>query len=255
MNKLEIAMRKTGRKLKKHEPAILTGIGIAGFLTTTVLAVKATPKALELINEAEELKGDKLTIPETVKASWKCYIPATVTGIASMACVIGSNSINMKRSAALAAAYRCSEEAYRVYRDKVVETIGTKKEQSVHDAIAQDDMKKNPVENKTVVITGNGTTLCYDEYSGRYFESDMETIRKIENDFNRRLMSENYISLNEFYYAIGLGNIPIGSDVGWSILNNDKVEIIFDSAIASNGKPCLVIRYLIQPRNDFRDLL
>ena len=29
--------------LTKHSPEILTGIGIAGMVTTTVLAVKATP--------------------------------------------------------------------------------------------------------------------------------------------------------------------------------------------------------------------
>ena len=33
--------------MKKHSPEILTGIGIAGMITTTVMAVKATPKALK----------------------------------------------------------------------------------------------------------------------------------------------------------------------------------------------------------------
>ena len=38
--------------MKKHSPEILTGIGIAGMITTTVMAVRVTPKALVLI-EAE----------------------------------------------------------------------------------------------------------------------------------------------------------------------------------------------------------
>lgn len=37
--------------MKKHSPEILTGIGIAGMITTTVMAVKATPKALILLEE------------------------------------------------------------------------------------------------------------------------------------------------------------------------------------------------------------
>ena len=37
--------------IKKHSPEILTGIGIAGMITTTVMAVRATPKALILIEE------------------------------------------------------------------------------------------------------------------------------------------------------------------------------------------------------------
>ena len=39
--------------MDKHSPEILTGIGITGMITTTVLAVKATPKALELIEESK----------------------------------------------------------------------------------------------------------------------------------------------------------------------------------------------------------
>ncbi len=32
--------------IKKHSPEILTGIGIAGMITTTVMAVRATPKII-----------------------------------------------------------------------------------------------------------------------------------------------------------------------------------------------------------------
>ena len=34
--------------MSKRSPEILTGLGIAGMITTTVLAVKATPKAIKL---------------------------------------------------------------------------------------------------------------------------------------------------------------------------------------------------------------
>ena len=37
----------------KHSPEILTGIGIAGMVTTTVMAVRATPKALDLLEKEE----------------------------------------------------------------------------------------------------------------------------------------------------------------------------------------------------------
>ena len=39
--------------LKKYSPQILTGIGITGMIATTVTAVRATPKALRLIDERE----------------------------------------------------------------------------------------------------------------------------------------------------------------------------------------------------------
>ena len=102
--------------LAQHSPEILTGIGIAGMITTTILAVKATPKAVQLIEaKKDELQLDpeeKLTIGETIQATWKCYVPAAVTGVAATACLIGASSVNLKRNAALATAYKLSETGY-----------------------------------------------------------------------------------------------------------------------------------------------
>ena len=101
MNKEKVTkMFKDIRKgLSEHSPEILMGIGIAGMITTTVLAVKATPKALERIEEKkEEEQKDELTVLETVKATWKVYVPAVVTGMAAVSCLIGANSAHTKRS-------------------------------------------------------------------------------------------------------------------------------------------------------------
>ena len=183
--------------LVKHSPAILTAFGITGMIGTTVLAVKATPKALDLIeNKKEELDKDKLTVVETMKATWKCYVPAAITCATSAACLIGASSVHTKRNAALATAYKLSESALIEYRDKVVETIGEKKEQSVRDAIAKDHVEKNPVTNNEVIITDKGYTLCYDELSGRYFYSDIEKIKKAANELNRQMLNDMYVSLN-----------------------------------------------------------
>ena len=96
------------RVLRKHSPEILTGIGIAGMIATTVTAVRATPKALQLI-DAREIKEEKrLSTAEVVKTTWKCYIPAAMTGTLSVACLIGASSVNAKRNAALATAYTLS---------------------------------------------------------------------------------------------------------------------------------------------------
>ena len=42
----------------------------------------------------------------------------------------------------------------------MVETIGEKKEQTVRDAVAKERLEKNPVENKEVIVTAKGDTLC-----------------------------------------------------------------------------------------------
>ena len=150
MGKLSLSKFAKNAKMwtSKHSPEILTGFGIAGMITTTVLAVRATPKALKLIEDAkfekygEVYEEDRLTVVETVKAAWKPYIPAAVTGVASIACLIGATSVSSRRNAALATAYQLSATAFNDYREKVVETIGEKKEQVVKDKVAEKQIKK-----------------------------------------------------------------------------------------------------------------
>lgn len=234
--------------MKKHSPEILTGVGIAGMISTSVLAVRATPKALILINEKKDEDGvDKLTPVETVKVAWPCYIPAAITGALSAACLIGASSVNVRRNAALATAYSLSESALKEYQGKVIETIGEKKEQSVRDAIAKDKIDRDPVSCREVIITEKGNTLCYDTISGRYFKSDIDKLKKAENELNRQMRDDMHISLNEFYYEIGLNPTSIGDDLGWSV-DHGYIELKFSSQLADDGNPCLVIDYEVAPR-------
>lgn len=238
---------------RKHGPEILTGIGIAGMITATVMAVKATPKALILIEEKKNEESTKsLTPVDTVKAAWTCYIPAAVTGTVSIACLIGASSVNARRNAALATAYTLSESALKEYQEKVIETIGEKKEQTIRDAVAKERIEKTPVTSKEIIITEKGNTLCFDYVSGRYFKSDIETIKKSINILNRRMRDEMYISLNDFYYEVGLSPIGIGNELGWNI-DKGYIEPDFSSQLADDGTPCLVVSYFVEPRYDFRN--
>lgn len=242
--------------MRKHSPGILTGVGIAGMITTTVMAVQATPKALILIDKAEQKKKIEsgelvgLTSVETVKAAWKCYIPAAIVGTVSIGCLIGASSVNMRRNAALATAYTLSETALREYKEKVVETIGEKKEKAVRDAIAKDKLERNPVTNNEVIITERGNTLCYDAISGRYFKSDIEKLKRAENELNHQMLNDGFISLNDFYYEIGLDNIKLGDDLGWDT-RHGLVSLNFDSQLASDGTPCLVLNFSVAPVYDY----
>ncbi|HQJ90395.1 MAG TPA: DUF6353 family protein [Paludibacteraceae bacterium] len=253
MGKLNLSNIAKGVRtaMKKHSPEILTGIGIAGMITTTVMAVRATPKALILIEDKKiENDTDKLTPVETIKATWTCYIPAAITGGLSIICLIGASSVNARRNAALATAYTLSESALKEYQEKVIETIGEKKEQTVRDAIAKERIDKNPVSSREVIITEKGNTLCYDAISGRYFKSDIDKLKKAENELNRRMRDEMYISLNEFYYEIGLNPIKIGDDLGWNI-DHGYIELNFSSQLSDDGNPCLVIDYQVAPRYEY----
>lgn len=241
------------RSVKKHSPTILTGVGIAGMITTTILAVQATPKALRLLEEkkADISETEKLPPIEVVKAAWKVYVPAVLTGTLSTVCLIGANSVNQRRGAALAAAYSLSESALKEYREKVVETIGKKKEQAIRDDIAKDRVTANPV--REVVVTDRGSTLCYDSLSGRYFKSDIETLRRTVNDLNRRMRDEMFISLNDFYCAVDnpdLGPTKLGDRLGWTI-DKGYIDLGFSSQLTADGTPCLVLDYTVAPEYEY----
>lgn len=239
----------------KHSPEILTGIGIAGMITTTVLAVRATPKAIELIEDKkDELKIKKLSVRKTVKTVWKCYVPAIVTGTLSVSCLIGASATNLKRNAALATAYKLSETALNEYTSAVMETIGEKKEQVVRDKVAEKRIEKNPVSKSEVIVTGKGNTLCCEGFTGRYFYSDMDTLRKAENELNRNIINNMYQSLNDFYDLLGVEYSEIGDELGWN-LDKGTVELSFSSQIADDGRPCLVFDYNRPPVYNFSTFL
>lgn len=242
--------------LTKHSPEILTGLGIAGMITTTVLAVKATPKAIKLVEKKkEELElnpEDKLTVVETVQAAWKPYIPAAITGVVSTTCLIGASSVNLRRNAALAAAYHLSETALSEYKEQVIETFGKNKEKKVRDNVDKARVERTPIDDKEVILTGDGDTLCFDYHSGRYFKTSIDKLKKIENILNAKLLREDYISLNDFYDELGLSFTRVGDDLGWHITKG-LIEFSFSTQLV-NDTPCLVLNYNVAPQHDYSRL-
>lgn len=240
-------MRNTVVKsISDKSPEILIGFGLAGMLTSTVMAVKATPKALDIL-EQEDRELSKI---DKVKLTWKCYAPAAVGYCVSAACIIGANSVNSKRNAVLAGAYKLSESALLEYRDKVVEVLGEEKEKEIRDAVAKDRIDKDVNRTNEVVIIGKGETLCYDMISGRYFKSDMDTIQRVRTELSHRLMQETVVSLNEFYTELGLKCTEIGFEMGWCV-DDGLIDISYSSIIADDGQPCLVIHFDNYPKHGF----
>lgn len=242
-------------KMSKYSPEILTGIGIAGMITTTVMAVRATPKALELIEDKkEELDihpSEKLHPVDVVKATWKCYVPATITGVTSVACLIGASSVNARRNAALATAYNLSATALADYKEKVIETIGEKKEQAVRNKVAEEKINKEPVNQSAIIVNANGTTRCFDTITKQRFTSDIEAIKRVVNELNRRMINgEDYVSLNDFYSEIGMQPVSIGEDLGWNVTRG-LIEIDFSAQLDTDGVPCIVLDYAVAPKRGF----
>lgn len=246
ISELKQTAKNLGGAFSKNSPLILTGLGCAGLLTTAVLASTASFKAAEILEREGYYTGD-LSTKEAVGCVWTKYIPAMAVGATSMACIIGANSINASRNAALAAAYTITDAAFREYKGKVIEQIGKTREIKVRDDVAKEKIMQSPVGDRTVIITGNGDVMCYDALCDRYFRSSAEKIRQQVLDLNYDLMSEMWLDLNDLYYAIGLPSTKLGQQVGFD-LDKGKIEIDFSSQLDMTGQPCLVIDTQVYPK-------
>lgn len=240
-------LKNLGGVISRNGPHILTGLGCAGVLTTAFFTGKASIRAYEIVRQ-EELVGEYLTTPEIIQLTWKEFIPPILMGTTSIFCIIGANTINTNRNAALAALYSLSETAFREYKEKVVHEIGHNKELRIRDNIAHDRVINSPTGDRTIIFTGNGEVLCYDVLCDRYFKSSAEKIRQQVLELNYALMNEMWIDLNEFYYALGLPSTKLGNQMGFD-LDKGKIEVDYSSQLTPEGQPCLVVDATVYPKH------
>lgn len=233
--------------IEKNLPTILSGMAVAGVITTTIFTVHATNQAREAIEEEKERQHIKINLPkkEVVKLAWKYYIPTAISATSTIACIVGSNSINLKRNAAIAGLYSITDASLKEYKDKVANEIGKRKEEKIRNEINQEKIESNPPKDNQIIMTGYGDTLCWDSLSDRYFRSDLEKLRQIQNDLNYRLLSEMWIPLNEVYIELGLNEIRLGYDLGWTV--DHRIDFVFDAMLTPKGEPCIRLDYEIGP--------
>jgi len=259
---LNKSTKELSRVVNQNSPTILTGLAVAGLLTTIILTVKGTIKAQDILHYEQKYRMEEwsdqtgevedacpdLEFEERIKLTWKCYIPTALMSLSTIACMIGSNRINLRRNAAVASLLSIAETTLREYQSKVAEEIGKGKEEKIRDEIAQDKLDNNPVNEKTVVLTGSGNYLCYDSFSGRYFRSDVEVLQKAANEFNQKLLREGWLSINEFYYDIGLESIELGDEMGW-IADRALLAFKLSTKLSKDKEPCLVVGYTVAPHH------
>ena len=239
---------------KEHNPEILVGLGVVGMMSSTVLAVKATPKALDIMEDKKADMGvTYLTRKEIAQATWKLYAPSVGVGLASAACIILGTSKSIKRNTALATVYALSESTLREYQSKVKEMLGEEKAAELDREVAKSRVRKREVTtivesegSEYIHHTGNGDTLVYDSLSGRYFRSSMNSIESAVNSINKSLLNDYIMTLNEFYNELGVPTIGVGSLIGWKS-DKELLEVSFESDVDQHGNPYLVLSYKNRP--------
>lgn len=240
---------------------LLTGAGSAGVVSTAYLSHRAGFKAAEIIareqqacyDDAERSDGLRgihiLTKQDKVKLVWPLYIPPATVGVSTIAAIVFSNRVASKQIAALTIASGLSERALQEYKTKVIEKLGESKDVAVRESIAQDKVDKTPVNTREVILAGTGEVLCFDIYSGRYFQSSVEEIKKAENTINFNIINHSYASLSSFYDEIGLPPTGVSDDVGWNLDN--QLVVSFTTTMSSTDKPCIAIDFAAHPQPNY----
>ena len=238
-----IAASKFSYFLKKNSPTILTSSAVIGVIGTAYLSGKATIKAeekttkYEIFNGRQEKKTER--IKTRVKLSWRFYIPTVISGATTITCILSANKVSNKRAIVAQAAFLMSDKAFNEYREEVAKKLGVSGEQAIRDKIAENKVSLNPPSD--ILISGPGNVLCCELYTGRYFSSDMERLRRSQNDLNERLINHDQASLSDFYYLLGIPYTTSSNDLGWTSSKLLKLE--FSTVLTDDGRPCLAFEY------------
>ena len=258
MNKL---LRNTKVFWKRNGSTILTCAGAVGVVTTGIMAVKATPKALKLIEEAKEEKGEDLSTLETVRVAGPSYIPTILIGVSTIACIFGANVLNQRNQAALASAYALLDSSFKEYKETLKELYGEEAHQNIMDHIAIEKAKEVNVYGSYLGTTCELSAdescgepvLFYDEWSNRYFEATIEQVLTAQYHVNRNYILRGYSYLNELYEFLGLETTDYGSVLGWTPTDEGEywIEFAYRKVTLDDGLECYILELPFEPKYDF----
>lgn len=251
-------LKTTEKFVIDNSPGILTGLGVAGAVTTALLTgraayrvgMDASTQYHEAVKEDESLPAQLLEPKHIVKTYWREFIPAATVGATTISAIIMANQIGSRRAAAVAAAFKISEDLAKEYRDKVVETLGEKKEQALADELNEERIARTPG-SENVIIVGS-EAVFFDTFSGRYFKAEMENVKKAVNEVNYQVNNNFYACLTDFYDKLGLPKTAVSDEFGW---NTDRLlDIRFTALLMEDGRPAIAIEYNKYPIRDYNRL-
>jgi hypothetical protein len=260
-------LQKASRKLRHASPTILTFVGAVGVVATAVLAVKATPKAIRLLEDATYerdpvLRYEELPILDKVKVTWPCYFPAALTCVATITCIFGINALNKRNQASLASAYAMLHQSYQKYRKAANSVYGSDADSKIKAEMAKDAYVSADGYSMYSLDDDKESEriLCHDIHSSRYFTTTMAAVLNAEYHLNRNLTLRGWASLNEFYDFLGVDTVPHGNEIGWcmdKLMEGGYMWLDFENGRAKmeDGLECVVISALFDPQPDDSDCM
>lgn len=234
-------VKPIARWIKRHSTKLLAGGAIVSQMLGYYFMHKEAPIVRDRLAELDE----NATWKDKFKAAGPIYLPAAGMLLLSCGCIVGGCAIGEKRTAIMAGLYSASEAALRRTEQEIVKCVGEEKAQEIHKAVADDILQDNPVKAREIVDTGKGDTLFLELLTGRYFRSNIDTVKNEIADFRMYVLSKEYGSVNDYCEYLGLKPAKLGDYHGWSL--NKNIDVYFDAGNTDDGELCWIIRHLQEP--------
>ena len=202
---------KLGIFIKKYASTILTGLGVAGVVTTAIVARNDAKRERDIFGSKDpQTKGEK------IKCYLKAYWPTGLAILGSSCIIIFSNRLDAKKIAGLAAAVTLAEEKFKKYRNIVKEKLGEEEEKEIFIESAKEEWHIWPNLPESDPNDLDKEQFFYDTFSDRYFSATVERVQQAMYHLNRDFHLKGYAYLSEFYYYLGLKANDLAKTIGWS---------------------------------------
>ena len=262
-----------GSAIKGNKSAILTALGITGFIGAIITTAIRSEDAIEALDEldaeiAYDCEHEHIEPPSKLEKTWMqtkklapIYAPTIILATFSTACIIGSYRNSRKDILSLSAAYELSEKARRDYMARVKEKIGEKEESKIRDSYYEQLSKESMPESsddRTIIQTGEGDKLFYDEGTGRFFRASTRWLDHCRNAISHEVFAHDYASANEFADIIGLPCTTYGNCLGFNSNDLDSYTHLLDISwnrcyMSDWGEPYAVLEYTVHERYQYLD--
>lgn len=231
--------------LRRASPTILCCVAAVGVVGTAIASVKVTPKAMKLLKDATDEKGEELSKAEIVITVAHLYIPAAAIGAGTIFCIFGANALNKHQQAQLMSAYALLKNYHKGYRDKLIELHGENIDIEIRNAMIRERCDFHQLDSDAP----DEKVIFYDEISGESVIRYEREVIDAEYHFNRNFTMRGYAFLNEFYEFLGMPVTEYGGTVGWSMASG-IMWVDFEHRLIDNddgGPACYSIDMVFSP--------
>lgn len=236
---------RSALKLKKNSPQILFYAGIVGTVATTVLASRATLKAVPVVErlkaEREELDSfhlEKKVELEVYNAEvrqqyarvavdlGKLYGPTVLVGVGSLVALTKSHQQLTSRNTALTVAYTGLFRTFEAYRERVRQELSPEHDQKFLHGVVQQEIeyedKNGKTKTKTIDVLDPSSEAAlsyfYDSKCASFSPLPGYNVNFLEAQqiwANRRLRDQGHLFLNEVYDMLMIPHTRDGNILGW----------------------------------------